>query len=368
MESNLNRDSIQIFASSDLAYDQRVLKIARSLHRLGFKVTVTGRLLSDSAQMDLEGIAVHRIRMIFVSGFLFYVELNFRFFFRVLTSSSGMLWAVDLDTLPAVCTGSFFSKRKVIYDAHEHFVESPELVGRPQVRKIWGLLARIFIPTVNTAITVNEVLAEKMSSEYGVSFQTLRNMPPANFIGKSGPSKSKTIWYQGALNKGRCLEMLISSLVYLPDYRVELAGTGDLKDLLVLLAEDKGVSERVTFHGRLEYDDMQRKASACFLGFNLLEPLGQSYYFSLANKFFDYIQAGLPSINPAFPVYEKYLGRYSVGECQSFKGPKDLAKWVDELQSDASRYEKYRGSCAEAASDWTWEKETEKLVTIVESI
>lgn len=368
MESNLKRDRIQIFASSDLAYDQRVLKIARSLHRLGYKVTVTGRLLSDSAQMDLEGIVVHRIRMLFVTGFLFYAELNLRYFFRVVTSSSGILWAVDLDTLPAVCTGSFFSKRKVIYDAHEHFVESPELVGRPLVRKIWGILARIFIPRVNITLTVNEILADRMSVEYRVPFQTLRNMPPANFIGKSGPLKNKTIWYQGALNQGRCLEMLISSLAFLPDYRVELAGSGDRKELLVKLAEDEGVSDRVTFHGRLEYNDMQKRSSACFLGFNLLEPLGQSYYFSLANKFFDYIQAGLPSINPEFPVYIKYLGIHSVGECQNFAGPKDLAKWIDELHSDVRRYEKYRGSCVEAANDWTWEKETEKLVAIVQSI
>lgn len=359
---------VDIFVSSDIAYDQRVLKVARTLRDAGYDIRVTGRYKSGSDVPLPKNMKVKLIRGLPRSGVIFYLLLNVAFFFRGLFSKAKIFIACDLDTLPGTWLASRIKGKKLVFDAHEHFVESPELIGRRVKKYIWQIAANWLIPKVDMAITVNQELAVLLQKLYKINFHVIRNLPPAkdrSFLS----SREKVIWYQGAVNDGRMLETLIDALEYIPGFTIQIAGDGDLLSSLKKYAQRKQLNSGVIFHGRLTYDEMQEKASRCLLGFNLLADKGDNYRYSLANKFFDYVQIGLPSINSEFPVYRRYLKEWKVGILLAPNiSARELANQIEAITTDTDLYESFVDSCKTAKAEWTWEREKVKLITLINSI
>ncbi|WP_205127803.1 hypothetical protein, partial [Okeania hirsuta] len=60
------------------------------------------------------------------------------------------------------------------------------------------------------------------------------------------------------------------------------------------LTKELDLQKQVKFLGYLDPEELRRITPQAHLGLNLLENKGLSYYYSLANKTFDYLQAGLP--------------------------------------------------------------------------
>ena len=66
--------------TTDLTYDQRMIRICTSLAEAGFDVTLVGRKLSRSLPLTQELFKQRRINCIFKKGKLFYIEYNTRLF------------------------------------------------------------------------------------------------------------------------------------------------------------------------------------------------------------------------------------------------------------------------------------------------
>jgi hypothetical protein len=71
----------------------------------------------------------------------------------------------------------------------------------------------------------------------------------------------------------------------------------------------------VAFKGLLSPNELKRISAQCFVGYNLLNAQSLSYYYSLSNKYFDYVQAGIPSISSHLPEYELLNSEYGCGVC-----------------------------------------------------
>ena len=100
----------------------------------------------------------------------------------------------------------------------------------------------------------------------------------------------------------------------------------------------------------------------------MLENKGKSYFYSLANKSFDYVQAEVPALHMAFPEYEKLNQQYEVSRLVKFLEPNILANIVNELLEDEKQYENLKESCKQAKLVWTWENEERKLLEFYENI
>ncbi len=150
-----------------------------------------------------------------------------------------------------------------------------------------------------------------MGDRYGIHFEVVRNVPLKRSIKTAAPQKNpKILLYQGVLNEGRGLEFAIEAMQQLEGVQLWLAGEGDLSDQLRRLVDQLQLQEKVRFLGYLPPKELAKVTPQAFLGLNLLENKGLSYYYSLANKCFDYIQAGVPSIQMNFPEYTRLNETY----------------------------------------------------------
>jgi len=174
----------------------------------------------------------------------------------------------------------------------------------------------------------------------------------------------KTILYQGALNEGRGIEALIDAMQYLDNVQLVLAGEGDLSKKLRQRAKDLELGDRVLFLGFVKPADLPEITAKAWLGVNLLENRGQSYYYSLANKFFDCVQATVPVLTMDFPEYRAMNAQYEVAVLLSELSTESVVQAVQNLLNGAELYKKLKQNCLIAGQEWHWEQEQKRLLEI----
>ena len=354
--------------TNDLSYDQRMDRICSTLTTNGYSVLLVGFERRKSAPLAQRRYSTHRMPCFFQKGKLFYVELNLRLFFFLLFQPLSAICAIDLDTLLPAFLVSKIRSKICFYDAHEYFTETPEVVRRPLIQKTWEKLAALIVPRIKYCYTVGPMLAEVLEERYKVPFKVIRNVPYTLKVESIPPQTDKTtvLIYQGMLNEGRGLEQMIQALDHLPNVELWLVGEGDRSEQLRVLVRNSPHPTRIKFLGLLPPEKLKLITPQATIGLNLLENKGKSYYYSLANKAFDYIQAGIPSIQMNFPEYQRLNQEHEVFCLVKNLDPTTLSQAVHRLVEDTSYYQKLTSNCQIARKKWNWEHEQLVLLEIYE--
>ena len=92
-----------------------------------------------------------------------------------------------------------------------------------------------------------------------------------------------------------------------------------------------------------------------------------SYYYSLANKFFDYLHAGIPQITTDFPEYRSLNENYDVAIYAELNAT-SIASAIQKLVTDKTLYERLQNNTLTAREALNWQKESEKLLAFYDSI
>ncbi len=358
-----NKPSVIATVINDTIYDQRMIRICTSLSQ-HYDVSLWGRKKSTEATPE-RVFSQRRFSFLLKSGPLFYLAYNIRIFFALLVTKVDIIHAVDLDTLPACFAVSKLRKKKLVYDSHEYFTEVPELVSRPRKRAVWLKIEQLILPRIKQGITVGQMIANEYETKYNVTFTVVKNSPILQELIIEEP-KEKYLLYQGALNKGRGLEALIGAMP-LVDIVLKIAGSGDMDNELKEAVKNLGLEEKVTFLGMLKPAELPPLTAGAFAGINVSENLGLSYYYSLNNKFFDYIHAGLPAITNPFPEYQVLD---AVHNCSVFASAvsQDIANAVNLLLADELLYGKLKKNCLLARKELNWSIEEKKLIKLYANI
>ena len=324
----------------------------------------------NSPEMPQRDYATHRIKLIFDSGFLFYAELNFRLFFYLLFKRSDALLANDLDTLLPNYLISKLRSSTLFYDSHEYFTEVPELINRPSVQRIWKRIESAIVPKLTHMYTVNDSIAGLYQKAYGLQVKVVRNVPfryTPSKISRSDlglPSDKRIVIVQGAgINIDRGTEEAMEAILLVDNVMLLIAGSGDVIPILKKRAEAPEFHGNVLFFDRQPYNKLMACTAVCDLGLSLDKNTNLNYYYSLPNKLFDYIQAGIPVLASDLPEVSNIVLTHKVGEVTASHDPKTLAKMITHLLDEKFNQE-YKANCLKAAETLCWENERNTLLEI----
>ncbi|MDO9262157.1 MAG: glycosyltransferase [Flavobacteriaceae bacterium] len=356
---------IIVSVTNDLTTDQRVHRVCATLSDLNYDVLLVGRKLNNSFPLT-RTYQTKRFQLLFNKGFLFYAEYNIRLFIFLMFKRKNILLANDVDTLlPNFLIGKLFNI-PVVFDSHELFSEVPELINRPKIKFFWRKLEDLLIPKIKYKYTVCKSIADYYKSNYNTSFEVIRNVPfrkSINNILKSFVILNKNaIIYQGALNKGRGLELIINTMLYLENATLYIVGDGDLTNELKQLVVELKLTEKVIFLGKITPDKLPTITSQAAIGLSIEEDLGLNYRFALPNKLFDYIQAKIPVLVSDLPEMKQVVNQYKIGEIITDRNPKAVAKTIDWMFEHRVTYQK---NLEIAANELCWELEEKKLAELV---
>lgn len=357
---------ILISVTNDLTTDQRVDKVCTSLLKLNYDVLLIGRKLKNSMPIS-RNYQTKRLTLVFNSGFLFYAEYNIRLFFFLLFTKKDVLLSNDLDTLAANFLVSKLQHKKLVYDSHELFTEIPELIHKKKVKNVWLKLEQFIFPKLKNCYTVNESIAKIYTQKYSVNVAVIKNYPHFKEIKKGklpfNSNGKKIIIYQGAVNIGRGLELVIETMKLLENHILVIIGDGDILEKLKKDVSTNNFTQKVKFLGNISPEKLKTITPLADIGFSLEENLGLNYYYALPNKVFDYIQAEIPIIVSDLPEMKQIVLTYKVGEILLERTPNDLAKLIEKVSKN-----NYFEALKKAKKIVTWQSQEEKLFTIFKNL
>ncbi|HLY68077.1 MAG TPA: glycosyltransferase, partial [Puia sp.] len=320
---------IYFTVTNDLTYDRRMDRICNSLANAGFSVALVGRLQAGSLPLSPKKYHQKRLFCFFNKGRLFYAEYNFRLFCHLLFKKMDAICCIDLDTiLPGFCI-SGIKKIPRIYDAHELFCEMKEVVTRPKIYRAWKRIERVTVPKFFHGYTVSQPIADEFKRMYGVKYALIRNMPllENNILHEK---KEKYILYQGAVNEGRSFETLIPAMKNV-DAKLVICGNGNFMQQAKKLAADYGLAHKIIFKGMISPDELRYFTVNATIGITLFENTGISNYYSLANRFFDYIQFSVPQLCVDYPAYRAINEKYKIASLITDLSPQTIALSLNNL-------------------------------------
>ena len=362
--------------TNDLRYDQRMLRICTTLSAAGYEVALVGRHLPSSIPLQPQPYKQIRLKyLFFTAGKLFYIEYNLRLLFFLLFQRFDAICSIDLDTsIPGILISKIKNKPH-LFDAHELFTHTPEVERRKSIQKIWEAVQKFTFKHTNAAFTVGPAIAQYFEEKYNKPVAVVRNMPikrgatnPNNTPLPAWQSKidalqgQRFILYQGALNEARGLESMIHAMTEIPAILV-LAGEGDLSQTLRNLTQSLNLEHKVIFLGMVTPNELPQLTKQAYIGYNVSQNAGLSYYLSLNNKFFDYTKALLPSLINPFPEYLALMKEFEVG-LPTEPDIEDIVKQANQLFTNPILYDEIKSNCKLASEKWTWENETPTLINI----
>ncbi|WP_196885318.1 glycosyltransferase [Aureivirga sp. CE67] len=360
---------VVISVINDLATDQRVEKVSNTLFQNNYEVLLIGRKLPNSLPIN-RNYKTHRMKLIFNSGKLFYLEYNFRLFFFLLFTKKDILLSNDLDTLLGNYYAGKLTNTPLVYDSHELFTEVPELIHRPKTQAIWERLENKLLPKIKHCYTVCDSIATFYNKKYSTNFKVIKNVPVLNpnfeeYSEKDIPfSSKKVLIYQGAVNVGRGIELMIDSMKFLPeDYQLLIVGDGDIFDAIKERVSEKKLENKILILGRISPKKLKSITKKAHLGFSLEEELGLSYKFALPNKLFDYIHAEIPALVSNLPEMSNIVTKYQIGKVVKNRDPKAIAEQIMSFETKS-----YSKQLKNAKQDLNWNHESTKLLTIFNEI
>jgi glycosyltransferase involved in cell wall biosynthesis len=153
---------------------------------------------------------------------------------------------------------------------------------------------------------------------------------------------------------------------YLPNARLLLVGAGEEWEAAKRIASGREPANQIIVWPKQPYERLRQLTASADVGLSLDKGIHMNYYFSLPNKLFDYIHAGIPVVASPLPEVRAVVNEYEVGVIIDDWSPERIADAVNQV------LDKGKASYAErlqiAAERYNWQRETVAIKEVVQKV
>jgi len=128
------------------------------------------------------------------------------------------------------------------------------------------------------------------------------------------------------------------------------------------LVEWYGLAEKIVFKGSVLPGELKAITRSAWCGVTLFDRRGISNYYSLANRFFDYMEAGIPQLAMNYPAYRQINNCYPIAVLIDEPGIREIADGLNELLNNTELYHHLSEGCKEARLRYNWQEEEKILI------
>ncbi|MCD4708237.1 MAG: glycosyltransferase family 4 protein [Candidatus Sabulitectum sp.] len=285
--------------------------------------------------------------------------------------------ANDLDTLQ-IC-GSVAAKRnsKLVYDSHELWLESSRylIATHPVNRLRLKRIEQRYVPKADAVIAVTPMRGKKMRQMYPSmkileivenAPEKLIELPTSGRLRAMINAAPDTViaLYQGVLCPERGLEELLSAakLTTDPAVRFVIIGMDTWNGTLQEMALNMGLKDRVVFIPPVPSEELPEITVDADIGFILFRNTCLNHYYSLPNKLYEYMMAGVPIVSSDFPELKRVLNEVKSGITVDPDSPESISNAVDKLAGDPAMRKRMKKNGRAAALDkYNWEPQSDLL-------
>lgn len=362
----------------DLRFDYRIFREAKALSQAGHRISIVASSFDPSLpgtwnEFEVRLIPVDRSRSL---------RLIYPAFWRqarqlLLAAQADAYHAHDLDALWPAAQAARRRKVPLIYDSHEFWTEQSSLVCRPAIRAFWTLLERRLIRQAHRTITVSDSIARALQDRYCLNqVCVVRNLPLYRPPVKSDRIRAELgiaadrpiLLYQGGFLTENGLAEQIEAVAGLEETAFVLIGDGPEESALKAQVEHAGLGEKVYFIPRVPFGELHAYTCSADLGLCLIKGTGKSFYYSMPNKLFEYLMAGLPVLASDFPEMRAVVEDTKAGEVADPQDVPGIRARLGVLLRDGARRRSYGQAALAAARRYNWEQEAPKLIDLYSTL
>lgn len=241
------------------------------------------------------------------------------------------------------------------------------LLDRPWVHR----LQEEFMPKAAAVTTICDGIAEALMKDY--EFQrppiVARSTALYQKIDFRPTGETIKVLYHGILSPMRGLEAAIHSVpLWRPEFHLIIRGNGpeEYISFLKALAGQVGASDRVTIDPPVLFGDLIRRANEADIGYFVQEDISFQKRFTLPNKFFEYIMAGLALCVADMPEMARLLRQYDVGRLVPGISPEQIAAVINSFARED--IDTYKRRSLEAAKVLCWENESQAMTAAYDQV
>jgi glycosyltransferase involved in cell wall biosynthesis len=370
----------------DIQYDSRLYKCAKSLLEKGFRVSAVtigerGRQTStdpSGGRLDLPGINLKPVSVSdLAGGKIRFLSSYMKSLWPVWKTDANCYFASDLYSLPVAYQAAKLRRAKLAYDSRELYSSIAALHRRRQTQRFWSYVEKKIIPRTDAVFTVNDSLAESISNRYSIEKPTtLLNCPPRQTVQKSDrlrtvlpiPYGARILLYQGGFQNGRGIHIMLSAIKKVSDAVLVLMGSGNLRGEILEIIKREKLEQKVFLLDAVPVTQLLSYTSSADVGLCLIENLGASYYYSLPNKLFEYVAAGVPIVASNFPEIASFVDSNKVGLVVEPAKEDEVVRAIEQLLANTEMHREFVNNCVKAANRYTWENESLKLIRAIENL
>ena len=143
-----------------------------------------------------------------------------------------------------------------------------------------------------------------------------------------------------------------------------ICGEGNFMERARTLVRQYGLVDKVTFRGMVRPEDLPPITRSAYIGITLFDRQGTSNYYSLANRFFDYIHAGIPQLAVNYPAYREINNSYRIAVLVDEPGIREISDALNTLLNNTELYHTLLANCEQARLYYNWQEEEKKLVRL----
>ena len=376
----------------DPSGNPRPNRVIRLLHQSGYRVSALSKELSNPLNELYQVYSINEERipkgqlylvkilnyLVYLCGILKLPIVFYKFIFSkiykldqykttLINEAFDLVIVEDLNLLPFV----YNIKQPntiVIFDAREYYPREIEssFFFRHIVAPYKKQLCKWAFPKLDAFYTVSDGLADLYEEEFNIRPDVVRSTPDFQDLPviniDNFPVK---LVHHGVASRDRYLEEMIEIVRRLDgrftlNFYLKSDDVGyidELKDL----AKDNLM---IVFNDPVPFLEINKMLSSFDLGFYFLKPTGFNTTYNLPNKFFEFIQARLGMVIGPSPEMAKLGEQYGVAlVSQEFS----IDSMVESLKSiELTSLNKLKQSSSFAATELCWEKESERLLLIIE--
>ncbi len=290
----------------------------------------------------------------------------------IINGKFDLVHANDWDSLPiaGIYKKLNFGDTKFIFDAHEYNLDFNNTVFLGSIyQKYRRFLFREYGEFVDSRITVAESMEKLYRRDFDWKFKIILNAPyyQKTNIKKCNSREIHMVHHGGAL-RPRFIEEMMKIMDYLDDkyiFHFYLIA-GDLQYLNELKKKSRDIKGRILIHDPISPNNIVTEISQYDIGIPLLKVNKESYFYSLPNKFFDYIMAGIMIVVSPLPMMTYVIDQYKVGLYSSDQSPQGMANLIRNLSPE--EINQYKKNSLKAAKVLNAETEMKKLLEIYKSV
>ncbi|MGE9746021.1 glycosyltransferase [Bdellovibrio bacteriovorus] len=273
----------------------------------------------------------------------------------------------SLPVLPLAALVKTLKGCKLVYDTHE--LETETITCRGAKRTLFKLTEKVFIRSSDAICVVNKSIADWYAKTYNIPTPyVVKNVPHLqkhnikrkNILRElfSIPEDATVFLYQGLLSEGRGLHLTLEAFKGKGSQHIVFMGYGELTSTIQKAAKDYS---NIHYKSAVSPELIPEITPSADAGLSLIEDKCLSYFYSLPNKVYEYLNSGVPVIASAFPEMSKFVNENAAGWTIT-PSKEELSNLLDKLSKSA--LEQKRAAILNREPAFGWHHEEQQLLAM----